>query len=249
MYQIYGVTDVGVVRTNNEDGFVVNDRVIVDGEFQTELASSFIIAVADGLGGEKAGEVASSIVLEQCAHQSPMNSEEEVREFIEEKIQQQLFHHIKGHPETTGMGSTIAGINCLNDEMMIFHVGDSRVYRYRDDWLKPLTKDHSLVELLYDSGQIKQSEKFYHSERNILLRSLGQPAVEIECKRLPYPSKRKDIFLLCSDGLTNYVKDDEIEQYFQRKSNIKDTARSLLEIAKERGGADNITIVLIERIE
>ncbi|GLH65069.1 protein phosphatase 2C domain-containing protein [Parageobacillus sp. G301] len=247
MYKIYGITDVGKVRQNNEDGFVVNRALITEGDYEIEVLSDFIAVVADGMGGENAGEIASFLALESFATRKHIQSKEELKHFIEHDIQNKLFQHMERHPETRGMGATLAGVLCNNHKITIFHIGDSRVYRFRRPFFKRLTKDHSLVEMLYAAGQILFEEKQHHPKRNILLRSLGQKNVEVEIAELLSPPEIGDVFLLCSDGLTEYVTDEEIEMCLSSNEPLEKQGKQLVELAKNRGGADNITIVLIKR--
>ena len=132
------------------------------------------------------------LTLESFARlEEPIGEENDLKTLIESTIQEKLFSHMDKHPETKGMGSTIAGMVCTSEKTFIFHIGDSRVYRFRDGFLKPLTKDHSLVESLYRSGQISLEEKQHFPQKNIILRSLGEKGVEVEINSLPFlPEKR-----------------------------------------------------------
>ena len=161
MYKIYGLTDVGKVREMNEDGFVLNDVLINDGDYYDVVETNFIAAICDGMGGEKSGELASFLALEAFVT-SQITSKEDIQNIVNEKIQQALFDHMEVNPETKGMGTTIAGILCKEHNITVFHIGDSRVYRFRDGFIKQLTKDHSLVEMLYETGQISYEEKRIH---------------------------------------------------------------------------------------
>lgn len=247
MYKLYGLTDVGKVRTINEDGFVLNDVLITEGDYDDEADDRFLAVVCDGMGGENNGDLASFITLKAFAT-TTISSKEELRKLVEDTIQQELFRYMELHPEAKGMGTTVAGILCKNHQMTIFHIGDSRVYRFRDGILKQLTKDHSLVETLYASGQISYEEKRTHSKRNVLLRSLGQQNVKLDLQDLPYPAEVEDIFLLCSDGLTEYVTEDEMEIMLEN-GELEVSAKKMVQLATERGGADNITVVLIKRVQ
>lgn len=249
MYKIYGLTDLGNVRTSNEDGFVINDVLIDEGDFSTDAETSFLTVVCDGMGGESSGEVASFITLKAFATTKNIEDKDDIKQLVESTVQAELLQHMEMNPHTKGMGTTVAGIWCKEHKITIFHVGDSRVYRFRDDFIKPMTKDHSLVETLYDAGQISYEEKSTHPERNILLRSLGQQSVEVDLMELPTLTEVGDVYLLCTDGLTEYITADEIEEYLQELKPIEQLAQNLVQLAKERGGADNITVILIKRVD
>ena len=248
MYKIYGLTDVGKVREMNEDGFVLNDVLINDGDYYDAVETNFIAAICDGMGGEKSGELASFLALEAFVT-SQITSKEDIQHLVNEKIQQALFDHMEVNPETKGMGTTIAGILCKEHNITVFHIGDSRVYRFRDGFIKQLTKDHSLVEMLYETGQISYEEKRTHPQRNVILRALGQKNAQVELLDLPNKSELDDFFLICSDGLTEYVTEDELENVLEKPLELDLLAKELVQLAIDRGGADNITVVLIKRVQ
>ncbi|WP_054637586.1 PP2C family serine/threonine-protein phosphatase [Thalassobacillus sp. C254] len=249
MYEIVGITDEGKVRPHNEDRFLLAGEVIAEGERMERTDLPFLAAVADGMGGENAGEVASSLTLQYLAGRAVTLEKEEIKAAIERGIQGQLRLHVEENQERKGMGTTLAGIVCQDDRLQVFHVGDSRVYRFRDGFLKPLTKDHSLVERLYDTGQITYEEKQNHSQRHVLLRSLGEKETIAEVTSFPYKVDRGDTFILCSDGLSDVVSNLEIEQMVQGREETTEVARSLVALANERGGPDNITVLVVKRIQ
>lgn len=245
MYRLYGMTDVGLVRTNNEDGFVFNHVLLQEGDYSISVKEPFWALVADGMGGVNAGEVASCLTLESFTKlERRIEEKEELKRLVELEIPQKLFQHEEYHPETKGMGTTLAGIVWFSERLFIFHIGDSRVYRWREPFLKPLTKDHSLVEFLYASGQISFEEKRTHPERHVLLRSLGQKNVEVDITDIPSLPELGDIFLLCSDGLTDVLTDEDIECVLNTTHSINEQAKRLVGMAKERGESDNITVVM-----
>ncbi|SOC15794.1 protein phosphatase [Ureibacillus xyleni] len=249
MYKIYGLTDIGNVRTLNEDGFVINDVLIDEGDYFTDEDANFLTVVCDGMGGESSGEVASFLTLKAFATTENIQSKEDIKHLIEQTIQEDILRHIEKNPQTKGMGTTIAGVLCREHKITIFHVGDSRVYRFRDDFIRQMTKDHSLVQTLYDSGQISFEEKRTHPDRNILLRSLGQKNVKVEFLELPSLTEVGDVYLLCTDGLTEYVSEDELERFLRESKPVDQLAQELVQLAIDRGGADNITVILIKREE
>jgi len=249
MYNIYGMTDMGSVRTSNEDGFAVNEVVIAAGDYRADANTDFLTVVCDGMGGESSGDVASAIALKAFARAEGIAGKDDLKRLVEQTVQDDLQRHMDRHPQTKGMGTTAAGVLCRSDRMTIFHIGDSRVYRFRDGFIKPLTKDHSLVETLFDTGQISYQDKRTHPERHVLLRSLGQPQVQVEIQELPHSAEVGDLFLICTDGLTEYVTEDELEALLQEPKPLDQLAQEMVRRAKAGGGADNITVVLIKRAD
>ena len=149
-------------------------------------------------------------------------------------------------PEANGLCATVAGILCVENKITVFHVGDSRVYRFRDGILKCLTKDQSLVQVLYDSGRITREEMFDHPQKNIILQSVGgqnkSVDADIQCLRSGFEAG--DIFLVCTDGLTDMIRDEVIEEILATKD-INTVAKTLIAKANESGGYDNITVIVV----
>lgn len=249
MYEVIGITHKGHVRTNNEDSFMLNQEIVINGSLEKVLAAPFLAAVADGMGGQNAGEVAANIALEELANEPLPATEMEIRQRLEQEIQQKLYSYMRENAATSGMGATIAGILVGEaEETLIFHIGDSRVYRYRDGFLKALTSDHSLVEMLFQTGQITYEEKRQHPKRHIVLRSLGQKDVKADIKGLSQPHEKEDVFLICSDGLSDLVTEEEIEDILHpgTKKSLREQGEALIAAALEQGGTDNITIILVK---
>lgn len=226
-------TDVGQVRTNNEDAFGVGSHHLV---------------VCDGMGGHSAGEVAARLAVEAVQEfrfegQDPQG---EVRSAIEH-AQQRILGAAEENAAYYGMGTTItlAYLNSLDGggaELTLGHVGDSRGYAYCDGVLKQLTNDHSVVGELLRSGTITAAEARNHDKRHVLTQALGSMQIEIELisKQLPAGS----YVLLCTDGLTDVIADHEIERILNRASEYENPAQELVNLANASGGPDNVTVIL-----
>jgi serine/threonine protein phosphatase PrpC len=233
-----GKSDIGLVRKINEDIFVV------------EPDAGFCL-VADGMGGAAAGEVASRIFSESAlevflgdeipSKQKAMDNVQKTFRLANENI----FDHVTRNPLHQGMGCTAELIAFFDTGFVLGHIGDSRTYRVRDGLLKQLTKDHSLVQHQIDHGLITQEQARDHSLRNIILRAVGTEenlALDLINGNI-YPG---DIFLLCSDGLTDMVDDDLILQNLISALDLSQKTEKLIDLANSAGGKDNITAVLIE---
>ncbi len=228
-------TDVGRVRSHNEDSSLVNDLVF---------------AVADGMGGHRGGAVASQMALDSLeASFTEPTSEALVAAAYD--ANEAVFERSNDDPELRGMGTTLVAIAPVDEEdpdselVAWVHVGDSRIYLYRDDELQQLTEDHSLVEQWVREGTISAEEARSHPQRNILTRALGIGSeVGIDAGTvIPYAGDR---FVLCSDGLFNEVDEPRIEATLRRLADPEDASQELVRQAVENGGRDNITVIVIE---
>ncbi|MFT4799678.1 MAG: protein phosphatase [Candidatus Azotimanducaceae bacterium] len=243
-------TDVGQVRDHNEDYVSSDDRI-------------GLAVLADGMGGLNAGEVASSMTVHLLMDELRAYAEGEsdieddltetggvplkvqiVRKAIE-KANSSVFHVSQTQPHCEGMGTTIVVSMFYDNKIVIGHIGDSRVYRFRDNRLEQVTKDHSFVQELIDKGLYTKDEARASSKKNVVTRALGvAPQVEPEVHE--YKVKQGDVFLMCSDGLTDLVGDSDIEKTFvELGSNLNITAGHLIELANASGGKDNISVVLM----
>jgi serine/threonine protein phosphatase PrpC len=224
-----GRTDVGRQRSANEDDFV--------------LAPPFF-AVADGMGGAKAGEVASAMATEgfEGEHDSGEPAEIQLARILRE-ANRRIYELAVADESHRGMGTTLTAAKVTDDEISLGHVGDSRAYRMRDDELEQLTKDHSLVAELERSGQITAEAAEHHPQRSIITRALGpEPDVEVDTYTLA--GRDGDLFLLCSDGLTSMISDEEIGSILRSADSLDAAADTLVRAANQSGGKDNITVVL-----
>ncbi|MCE1179084.1 MAG: protein phosphatase 2C domain-containing protein [Micrococcales bacterium] len=227
-------TDVGRVRQHNED---------------TGIADRSVFAVCDGMGGHAAGEVASQIVAEtlsELADQPELTPAVITRQLAE--ANDRLLASVARHPEQAGMGTTAAGITVVagggGDHWAVFNVGDSRVYRWIAGRLTQVTVDHSEVQELLDAGLITVDEVARHPMRNVITRSLGMdPAPSPDVWVFPpFPGER---FVICSDGLTGELRDDQIKAILEACDDPQSAAESLVRAAVEAGGRDNVTVVVV----
>jgi protein phosphatase len=235
-------TDVGKVRTNNEDSLLVEPPVF---------------AVADGVGGHAAGEVASAIAVAtlKAAFANPERPDQASRDGLANAVRQAneaIYARAAQDPNLRGMGTTLTAIALVREEdddvLAVVNVGDSRAYRLRDGELEQITDDHSLVEELVRAGQITPAEASVHPQRNIVTRALGLgPDVEVDCFGiLPYAGDR---FVLASDGLTDEVDDRGIASILRRIADPEEAARELVDTAKDHGGRDNVTVVVVDVVD
>jgi PPM family protein phosphatase len=230
----YGVTDPGKVRKNNEDSLLV-------GEGRDET----LFAVADGIGGFEAGEVASSIAIEAFKELDPSSPlEDAIRE-----ANQRILAAARGDEKLSGMGTTVVAMRFggTREEPAaeISHVGDSRAYLLRGD-LKPVTEDHSLVAELVRSGDLTRAQASEHPQKNLITRALGAEE-EVEADTIVLPVKPGDRLLLCSDGLSDMVPEPKIlDLLTAHPENTERTAHALVRAALDAGGADNITVVVVD---
>jgi PPM family protein phosphatase len=224
-----GRSDVGRQRSANEDDFV--------------LAPPFF-AVADGMGGAKAGEVASAMATEGFEGERDSGEPAEVQlARILREANRRIYDLAVSDESHRGMGTTLTAAKVTSDEISLAHVGDSRAYRMRDGELEQLTKDHSLVAELERSGQITHEAAEHHPQRSIITRALG-PEPEVEVDTYTVAGREGDLFLLCSDGLTSMISDEEIGSILRSAASLDAAADTLVRAANQSGGKDNITVVL-----
>jgi protein phosphatase len=229
-----GRTDVGRQRSANEDSLVVSPP---------------FFAVADGMGGARAGEVASAMAAKafQSEHDAAEHDASEPAEAQLTRIlrgaNREIYELAVSDESHRGMGTTVTAAKVTGDEISLAHVGDSRAYRLRDGELEQLTKDHSLVAELQRTGQITAEAAEHHPQRSIITRALGpEPDVEVDTYTLT--AREDDVFLLCSDGLTGMVSDDEVSSILRTATDLEEAADSLVRAANQSGGRDNITVVM-----
>jgi serine/threonine protein phosphatase PrpC len=236
MINYYGATDVGNVRTNNEDVFFICE-------------ACHYCLVADGMGGAAAGEVASRIFADTAkavfaGHDGVSEENTIARVQTTFKLaNDKILKHVERNPHDQGMGCTADLLAFCQDSFIIGHVGDSRTYRLKNSTLRQLTKDHSLVQEQLDQGLINLQEARRHAMRNVILRAVGvneTVALDIlKGKRNP-----GDLFLLCSDGLTDMVEDDVLFEILSTEGSLDEKSDALIQLAKYSGGKDNVTVVL-----
>lgn len=245
----FGITDVGMKRSLNEDAFYCCDEI-------------GLYLVADGMGGHAAGEVASARAVEAIVdfvHRHiaddtltwPFSYDRNLSVYANALLcgirlaNHQLCAMQQATPELGGMGTTIAALRITGNEAVIAHVGDSRVYRFRNGTLTPLTSDHSWVNEQVQKKLISIEDARNHRYRNVITRALGNRFdVEIDVSTLV--AEPHDVFLLATDGLTGPVEDDTIAEALRNRTSLRDCANHLVSLANMAGGPDNITVVLVE---
>jgi serine/threonine protein phosphatase PrpC len=226
------ISHPGRRRRHNEDAYVVQPP---------------LFAVADGMGGAKAGEVASGLAAAavQESGTDGESGEARVAALIEE-ANRRVFRRASEDREASGMGTTMTVALVEDDQVAIGHVGDSRAYLIREGRLEQLTDDHSLVAELVRSGKLTPEEAETHPQRSVITRALGTEA-DVDVDTLSIPATPGDLFLLCSDGLTSMVDDETILDAVERnRPNLQDAAKALVNAANRGGGEDNITVVFFE---
>ncbi len=226
-----GATDTGHKRRRNEDAYVLEPP---------------LFAVADGMGGHQAGEVASRLAATALRDEvEPEGGEERVEALIRE-ANRRIWQHSTEDVNASGMGTTVTVALVEDDRIAVGHVGDSRAYRIRDGRIEQLTDDHSLAGELERSGKLSAEEARAHPQRSVITRALGtEPDVEIDT--FTVEGRPGDVYLLCSDGLTSMVDDAAILAVLEAKrGDLEVAARELVRAANRSGGEDNITVVCFE---
>ncbi len=235
-------TDKGKVRQHNEDSV---------GVFSNQHGDRLAI-VADGMGGHRAGDVASSMAISLLKNrweqtdkiETADNAEEWLKENVEQ-VNTELFTHAKQHSECEGMGTTLVAAICTNLFLTVVNIGDSRGYLFNNHGINQITDDHSLVNELVKSGQISAEDAEHHPRKNVLLRALGtEPNVTMDIRTIMF--EEEDYLILCSDGLSNKVSKNDISEMIRTNEDLEDAARSLIDLANQNGGEDNISVVIIE---
>lgn len=225
-------THVGRVRRQNEDAAWLDE-------------ARGVFAIADGMGGHLAGEVASAMAIDAVRAATGGNRAAGVSVLREaaEHAHEAILAHAGTHPECSGMGTTLSVMWRGGRYMYIAHVGDSRIYRLREGRLEQITEDHSLVEELVRAKIITREEARTHPRRNIITRALGTPG-ENAADLLATDTQRGDLWLLCSDGLNTMIPDEEIERTINAGGSLEAMADKLIEKALDAGGRDNVTLIL-----
>ncbi|MEW9050423.1 MAG: Stp1/IreP family PP2C-type Ser/Thr phosphatase [Neobacillus sp.] len=236
------MTDQGRVRLHNEDA---------GGIFLNRDGNRLAI-VADGMGGHRAGDVASEMTISQLKQEweaaNGIRTADEAETWLKEQItsvNSMLLDHAMNHSECDGMGTTIVAAISTNRFVTIANIGDSRCYLLNESGFKQVTEDHSLVNELVRSGQISREDAEHHPRKNVLLRALGtEKTVEMDIKTIIF--EEGDILLLCSDGLSNKVTEHEMMGILQSEKSLERKAGTFISRANENGGEDNITLVIVE---
>ena len=236
------ITDPGKVRTHNEDSVIAlkNEN------------EEYLLAVADGMGGHKCGEVASSIAVENLTkrfnEKKTVGDKEEAIKFIKETVSEinvLIYEYTKEHPESMGMGTTLV-VGLKTPEYLLFgNIGDSSGYVYKNKKIHKMTVDHTLVGLMVKSGDLTEEKAKDHPSKHVLMRALGAATtVEMDIFNI---ETEVDGILLCSDGLTNMLTNEQIEKVLDEKGNCENKLQKLVNKCNNRGGNDNISIAFLTK--
>ncbi len=250
----YGLTDVGQRRKTNEDALLMTDfRHENFGATKMNLTHigerGTLLAVADGMGGAKAGEVASamavSLLRRGLQHSVTQPADGEQLRQVAEYANGCIWRYAQQNAQLKGMGTTLTAALVCDGVAYVAQVGDSRAYLIRGRSIQQLTQDQSLVQKLMDDGLLSPSEAARHRYRNVILQALGvRPEVKVALTAVAL--ERDDYLLLCSDGLSNKIGADEMQQIVQEAESPADACHRLTELANARGGEDNITVILAQ---
>jgi protein phosphatase len=256
---VFAKSDLGRTRDHNEDCFIVADLTAQRASLQPEVrdhdvgTKGSLLMVADGMGGAAAGEVASDMatkaVFEHLTKDWAQDTENTPQRFayrLKEAVElanQRIHAYAKEHPELKGMGTTTTAVGILGGHLYLTQVGDSRAYLVRGGAAVQLTKDQSLMQRLVDAGELTEEEAEKSERKNIILQALGpDPRVRVD---LTHQEARKgDAVVLCSDGLSGQVKKDEIASVVSATEDLVEACSRLIDLANERGGPDNITVII-----
>ncbi|MBE6853604.1 MAG: serine/threonine-protein phosphatase [Ruminococcus sp.] len=243
MFYCCGITEQGI-KARNEDAVLLNNTVLTEGKMELKIEKPFIAAVCDGVSGENSGDIASKMCLAELAKQE-FSSEFNFYQALM-KIHKQLKHYGMFHKNSSNMQTTICGFAIdENRRMYCVNVGDSRLYRFRGSELKQLSTDQSLVQMLYEQGRITYEEKRKHVHRNIIMPVLGNTTAKptIDVSIIEEDPEYGDVYLICSDGLSDYVVKSEIEEILSMPMGITKRLDELVRRSLAKGCKDNISII------
>ncbi|MFY9221075.1 MAG: Stp1/IreP family PP2C-type Ser/Thr phosphatase [Blastocatellia bacterium] len=249
----YGCTDVGVVRSNNEDSFLLSDLAtgaqISGEEINNQKVSKrgTLLIISDGMGGAQAGEVASAMAVaavrsELMKSVASRPAEEQLIKAVQ-RANYLIWKESQDNSAKSGMGATLTAALVRDGKAYIAEVGDSRAYLIRGESILQVTIDQSLVELLILAGELSREEAEHAPIKNVILQAMGTQQ-EIKVALTGIDLRRGDYLLLCSDGLSNKVTEAEMLKFTLKASSIEMACKQLIELAKRRGGEDNITIII-----
>ena len=236
------LTDAGKVRDHNEDSVIIVKN----------SDNEYLMAIADGMGGHSAGEVASPIAIgylgkhfkETFFHLNKISAINWIRDSVD-TINTLIFQHEKTHPESKGMGTTLVLAVYTKDYLLFGNVGDSSGFVLKDDELRKVTYDHTLVNLLVSAGELTKEEASSHPKKNVLMKALGAALnVDVDIFECDMNMNIREV-LLCSDGLTNMLDKEQIEKVLLGEGSVEDKVEKLIRKANNRGGTDNISVAYL----
>jgi len=236
----FSITNIGKKRKLNQDFIYTSERPV------GKLPNVFI--VADGMGGHKAGDYASKVTVETIVEEIRKSEESEAVIVLENAIRtaNALIHKCaEESPDLEGMGTTVVAATCKGDILHVANVGDSRLYIANHKEIRQITRDHSLVEELVRMGGIGREEARNHPDKNIITRAVGTDDT-VKPDFFTVELNYGDIVLMCTDGLTNMLEDEEIRMILEESRDLVEKAEELVKAANEKGGRDNISVILID---
>jgi protein phosphatase len=267
LVQCHGITDPGRVRPRNEDQFLtailskalqIQQTSLPQSRMQYSEDRGYLFIVADGMGGHQAGEQASALAVDSIEqfvlntlkwflHLRAGDGQTLLQEFRAalEQADAKIYQEASRHPELWGMGTTLTLAYSLNRDLFIAHVGDSRCYLFRQGELDQVTHDHTLVQEMVRRGHMDAKEACHHRLRHVVTNVLGstEPGVLPEVHKVKI--EPGDVMLLCSDGLTEMVSEEEIAQVLRTDTDVRRACERLVALANDKGGKDNVTVVLV----
>ena len=239
MPQSFSITDIGLRREMNQDYIYASDLPL------GSLPCLYL--VADGMGGHRAGDLASKLTVETVVNQVTSTVGLEPEELLREAFEMAnngILQTAARHREYYGMGTTLVGCTICGDDLLVANVGDSRLYNYKNGF-RQITVDHSLVEEMVRAGTLDRKYARFHPERNVITRAIGaEQHMMVDFFILPL--SECGLILMCSDGLTSMIDDDEIESVLAGNTSLEEKASTLIARANEAGGKDNISVILID---
>lgn len=234
------MTHIGRRRDMNQDYMYTSTTPV------GSLPNLFV--VADGMGGHNAGEYASRFTVDKVVEVISQNGQQEPVAAMKEALTEansQLLEEAGADPSKSGMGTTVVAATVIGDLLYVANIGDSRLYVIDHEAIRQITRDHSLVEEMVRLGEMDKAAAKVHPDKNIITRAIGVTR-ELAVDFFEVKLRPEDMILLCSDGLTNMVEDEEIKEIVLEQKNIVEKAEKLINTANENGGKDNITVILIE---
>lgn len=240
--EYFYLTDMGKVREHNEDSVVIVEN------FNKEI----LLAVADGMGGHNAGEIASSIAITHLGKRfkevGTVGDKEDAIRWLQETVSEinvLIYKYTDEHPESSGMGTTLVAAILTNNFLLIGNIGDSSGFVIKNKKLHKMTTDHTLVNLLVKSGELTEEEAKNHPKKNVLMKALGA-VTNVEMDIIDVETDVDSIFL-CSDGVTNMLEPEIIEKLLAEKISVEEKVRKTIFKCNNRGGNDNISVAYLEK--
>lgn len=238
--KFHAITDVGRMRSQNQDN--------VYGTLNPTGGLPNLFLVADGMGGHNAGDYASQRAIELVLESMTLSLEKEPVRILRDaitKANQILYQEASNTREKSGMGTTFVAAVIEREKLLVANVGDSRLYVLHDQQLRQVTLDHSLVEEMVRTGSMSSEAAYHHPKKHMITRAVGAEA-DVDIDFFDVPLSGDEMILMCSDGLSNMVEDEKIRALLLAEGTTEQRAESLVQAANQKGGSDNITVIVIE---